>query len=258
MIDYLKRIGIPLYLINPKPFGLGYNQYKIHLIKKILNNQSFNLKNYMDERIVEIPWIMNQLKEVKFKKVLDAGCTLNFNYLIKKIIENENYLTFINIFPENNKFKSSKVTYLKQDISNMKFDDNYFDAITCVSVLEHVGFDNSIYDDNKKKKQEIINKNLYKKAIVDLKRVLKKNCNIYITLPYGKYMEFKNYQQFDNNRLKILIDIFNPSELTLEFFKYYKYKWHKTDKKNCELIKPFYINNLGISSNSVVLIKMKK
>lgn len=258
MIDYLKLLGVPLYMINPKPFGLGYNQYKIHLIKKILNHQSINLKNYMDERIVEIPWVMNQLKEVKYKNILDAGCTLNFNYLIKKILENKNNLTFINIFPEKNNFKSSKVNYLKQDISNMKFDNDYFDIITCISVLEHVGFDNSIYDNNREKKQEIVNKDLYEKAIIELKRVLKKNCYIYITLPYGKYMEFKNYQQFDDYKLKVLIDLFDPQELILEYFKYYKYKWHKTDKKNCEYIEPIYNNNIGISSNSIVLIKMKK
>ena len=70
MIDNLKKIGIPLYLMNPKPFGLGYNQYKIHLIKKILDNRPINLKHYMDERIVEIPWIMNELKILKTKKFL--------------------------------------------------------------------------------------------------------------------------------------------------------------------------------------------
>ena len=63
--------------MNPKPFGLGNN--KIHLIKKILDNRPINLKHYMDERIVEIPWIMNELKDIKNKKILDAGCTLNFN-----------------------------------------------------------------------------------------------------------------------------------------------------------------------------------
>lgn len=258
MIDYFKMLGIPLYMLYPKPFGLGYNQYKIHLIKKILNNQPVNLKNYIDERIIEVPWIMKNLYNIKDKNVLDAGCTLNFNYLIKKIIDTKNSLTFVNIFPEKNIFKSKKVNYFKQDISKMTFNDNYFDVVTCISVLEHIGFDNSIYDNNNNNNDININENLYQKAITELKRVLKKNCYLYITVPYGKYIKFKNYQQFDNNKLRTIIDLFDPSELFLDYYKYNNYKWHKTDKKNCESIEPIYKNNIGISSNSIALIKMKK
>ncbi len=258
MIDYLKKIGIPLYLMNPKPFGLGYNQYKIHLIKKILDNRPINLKHYMDERIVEIPWIMSELKDIKNKKILDAGCTLNFNYLIKKIIASDNSLTFINIFPEKNIYKSNDVNYFKQDISDMIFDDNCFDVITCVSVLEHIGFDNNMYDRNNKEIQVNIKKNLHQKAIYELRRVLKKNSYLYLTIPYGKYMEFKNYQQFDESRVNAIIDIFDPLELSLDYFIYSNYKWLKTDKENCISVEPIYNNDIGISSNSIVMIKMKK
>ena len=140
----------------------------------------------------------------------------------------------------------------------MIFDDNCFDVITCVSVLEHIGFDNNMYDRNNKEIQVNIKKNLHQKAIYELRRVLKKNSYLYLTIPYGKYMEFKNYQQFDESRVNAIIDIFDPLELSLDYFIYSNYKWLKTDKENCISVEPIYNNDIGISSNSIVMIKMKK
>ena len=50
----------------------------------------------------------------------------------------------------------------------MKFESSYFDAITCISVIEHIGHDNSIYNIKKDSKSHILDKNLYKKAIIDI------------------------------------------------------------------------------------------
>ena len=62
-----------------KTFGRGYERYKINLIKnKILNKKIIIKKNkYFDERIIEIPWIVKELKRCK-GNLLDVGSTLNF------------------------------------------------------------------------------------------------------------------------------------------------------------------------------------
>ena len=258
MIDYLKLIGIPLYLMRPKPFGLGYNQYKIHLIKKILGKRSINLKHYIDERIVEIPWIMRELEKIRYGKILDAGCTLNFNYLIKRIIKNKNNLTFVNIFPEKNVFKSNLVEYKTQDISKLEQDGNIYDIITCISVLEHVGFDNSMYDLKKTKDIYKIDINLYKNALVELKRVLKNDKWLYLTIPFGKKTIFRNYQQFDINDLNSIIKIFSPKQFKTYFYKFENLQWNEVDQIKCQSTEAIYKKDIGISSKSVALIKMKK
>ena len=56
----------------------------------------------------------------------------------------------------------------------MKFDNDYFDVVTCLSVIEHVGFDNSMYNYGKNKYIYKIDRNLYKKAILELKKSIKK------------------------------------------------------------------------------------
>lgn len=258
MIDFLKQISIIFYKIFPKPFGVGYNQYKIRIIKKIIDNKIISLDRYIDERIVEIPWIIKNLDSKKNNKILDAGCTLNFNYLIKKIIKNKNKLTFINIHPEKNIFKSNMIDYKIQDITNIKFESDYFDTITCVSVIEHIGFDNSVYDLKKDGKTFKLDKNLYIKAILELKRVLKTNNWLYLTIPFGKKMIFNNYQQFDIEDLNIMVKTFSPKEYFLSFFKFEDLKWKEVKYTSCEKTEAIYKKQTGISSNSVALIKMKK
>ena len=258
MIDFFKQITIFFYKIWPRPFGIGYNQYKIRLIKKIIKNKKIILDKYIDERIVEIPWIIRNLTLKKNYKILDAGCTLNFNYLIKKILKNNNKLNFINIFPEKNIYKSDSVKYHTQDISNIEFTSNYFDSVTCLSVIEHIGFDNSIYDQSKDEKIIKINRNLYKKALLELKRVLKPDKWLYLTFPFGKKMIFKNYQQFDYKDLQNILEIFSPKEYLFEFYKYENFKWNKVNDENCKYSEAIYKNDVGISSTSVALVKMKK
>ncbi len=258
MLDFLKQIAIFFYMLRPKAFGIGYNQFKIRLIKKLIKRENIILKNYMDERIVEIPWVIKNLVNKRNYEIMDGGCTLNFNYLIREIIRNNNQLTFINIYPEKNIFKSKLVKYKKQDISDIKFKKNTFDAVTCLSVIEHIGFDNTIYDTNKEIKKIKSNKNLYKKAILELKRVLKPGKWLYLTFPFGEKMTFKNYQQFNYKDLQTMIKIFSPKKYLSEFYKFDDLKWKKVNVQNCKFSKAIYKNDIGISSNSVALLKMKK
>ena len=258
MLDFFKQIYIIFYKLWPKPFGIGYNQYKIRLIKKLINNEKIILNKYIDERIIEIPWVMNSLDFIKNKKIMDAGCTLNFNYLIKKIIKNNNNLTFVNLYKEKNFYNSRLVNYQIQDISNLKFDNDYFDVVTCLSVIEHIGFDNSMYDIQKKNKFHKLDKNLYKKAILELKRVLKPNKWLHLTFPFGKKMTFNNYQQFNMDDLNIMLKTFSPKEYLLNFYKFENLKWNKVDYTSCENIEAIYEKEIGISSNSIALVKMKK
>ena len=258
MLDFIKQITIFFYKLRPKAFGIGYNQLKIRLIKKLINQENIILKNYIDERIVEIPWIMKNLINKKNYEILDGGCTLNFNYLIKKIIKNNNKLTFINIHPEKNIFNSQLVKYKKQDISDIKFEKNTFDAVTCLSVIEHVGFDNAIYDPKKEVKKIKTNKNLYKKAILEFKRVLKPGKWLYLTFPFGEKMIFKNYQQFNYKDLQTMVKIFSPKKYMFEFYKFDDLRWKKVNIQSCKFSKAIYKDDIGISSTSVALLKMKK
>ena len=258
MINFLKSFSIIYYKLFPKPFGIGYNQYKIFLIKKILKNKKIFLKKYVDERVVEIPWTIKNLDQIKNSKILDAGCTLNFDYLIKRIIKNKNHITFVNLFPERNTFKSDFVSYKHRDILELNYAENTFDAITCISVLEHIGFDNSMYDFNNTKKNFEINSDLYKKVFLKFNMLLKPNCWLYLTFPFGKKMSFNNYQQFNIDDVNIMLDNFAPKEYFLKFYKYEINKWNEVSHSACKEVEAIYKDKTGISSNSIALLKMRK
>ena len=167
MINFLKKLSIFYYIIFPKVFGIGYNQFKYSVIKKKILNNKYKIRsnNYLDERIIELPWVINKLKKYSKKKILDIGCTLNFKYLINFFLKN-NEIFFLNIYKEKNNFFSNQISYIQNDIRDSSFKDNFFDAITIISVIEHIGFDNEIYNnENKKisfKKKKIMKKQFQK------------------------------------------------------------------------------------------------
>ena len=70
IINYLKSLKIYSYLaityykFFTKVFGYGYERYKQDLINNLLNKKNVNPISYIDERIVEIPWIIEKLRNI--------------------------------------------------------------------------------------------------------------------------------------------------------------------------------------------------
>lgn len=260
MIYFLKKISIIYYFFFPRTFGFGYNQYKYSVIKKkiIYGNNSVKLREYLDERIVEIPWIINKLKSTNNKKILDVGCTLNFKYLIDLFLK-KNKIFFINLFKEKNNYFSNQISYIQNDIRNSALNDKYFDIVTAISVLEHIGFDNSIYN-YEFKKNNTINKQNYKKALLEIKRVLKKGGKFFMTVPFGKKQIFDNYMQFDHREINNIIKIFKPSKYKIEYYYFNKLNkcWSKTNPQRCKNNIANSKGKIGICSNSVALIEIIK
>ena len=264
MITILKKISLAYYILFPSIFGFGYNQYKYSIIKKIINygNKSIKLNNYLDERMVEIPWVINKLKKNKNKKILDVGCTLNFKYLIDFFLNN-NEIFFINLYKEKNNFFSNQISYIQNDIRTSPFKDNYFDYVTAISVIEHIGFDNLSYNFEKNKfNSNKINKKKesYKKAILEIKRTLKKKGKFLLTVPFGKKQIFKNYMQFDKLEIKKILNIFKPSRYSIKYYKFDKIKkeWNRVTDKQCKGTEAISKKNIGICSMSVALIEFEK
>ena len=261
IVNFIKDlIGPNYYKLFPKPFGVGYERYKVNLIKKKINDKKIYPITYLDERIIEIPWIIKKLSNLK-GKLLDAGSTLNHEYILKKI--NKNFKIYIQtLFPEKNNFKNLGVNYIYGDLAKNNFKKNFFDVITCISTLEHVGFDNSLYRSKGKKDIDKNIKNKHIKVFKNLIKILKPNGHLFITVPFGKKANYLNLQQFDQKKLN---KMFEESKFKKIFIEYYifKYKeWKKVRMEECKKIEPIVINKsksrIVLSSNSVALIKIIK
>ncbi len=110
--------------------------------------------------------IMDVMPETKGLKVLDAGCGEGhlIEMLNTKFPENKYYGADVTeVALKRARGRCPLADFRLEDLSDLKFEDKYFDVVIITEVLEHI-FD-------------------YKKVITELKRVLKKGGILIITFP---------------------------------------------------------------------------
>lgn len=160
---------------NLDPYLLGTEQQ----IKKIKNIHPVLMEymTYMQWPIRKLEYSFI-LKEVlpfikKGCKTFDAGCGVTilapfFAKLGAEAYGGDYDRDTIDYMKNSGKLiYNSTVNYSFQDLANISFDDNYFDIITCVSVLEHIQSPND------------------KKAIGEMLRVLKPGGRLVITVDFA-------------------------------------------------------------------------
>lgn len=228
-----------------KPFSKGYGTFKFRYIKNMLDNQEIvkKFKNFeslpkkygfaLDERVVEYPWVLLKISELKAGNLLDAGSSLNFQEILDyKNLENKK-ITILNLNPEPDCFLQKGVSYIFGDIRSTPFKEGYFDCITCISTLEHIGMDNNVLyiKDAKYKEEGVFD---FEKAVLELKRVLKNEGKILITVPFGRYKNFGWFQQFDSKMVARVVEVFQPKNYQIFYYKYTKGGWNISDEKSCK------------------------
>jgi hypothetical protein len=248
----LENIRIINYVVNGrKPWTRGYSEYRNRFISQILRDEHYLNKfkhnellskkygTYLDERTVEYPWLMSRLDNYK-SSLLDAGSILNHSFIINSnIIKNKN-VTIVTLEPERNCFWSNRISYNYTDIRELPYKDNYFDNVVTISTLEHIGMDNSLYSDNQKYVERKTDD--YSSAIVELKRVLKESGKLFLTVPFGRYMNFGWYQQFNSDMIDNVIGVFSPKKIKETYFCYENDGWQIVDRKHCSGFEGFDIH----------------
>jgi len=107
--------------------------------------QGFNAKN-TDERVLEYPYFVDWfLKQANKTSVLDVGCVLNNKIVSSILSEYCNYVWFCNVAMEKNVFVNNPVYYHIAGLAKSFPGGESFPLITCLSTIEHIGFDNSQY-----------------------------------------------------------------------------------------------------------------
>ena len=212
-----------------KPWSLGYLQHRDRLIAKTINDSSMmdcfakekdlpgSYGEFMDERVVELPWCLAQLETVD-GAILDAGSSLNFPHIVDHKALATKSLTIATLEPEKWAFWRKRISYQYCDFRELPFRDDHFDAIACISTLEHVGMDNSIYSDNEAFQEQA--QDDFTKVISEFRRALKPSGQLLVTVPFGQNISYGWYQQFDGPMIDRLIKTFSPSESSETYFSY--------------------------------------
>lgn len=148
------------------------------------------------DRYIEYPFVLENLPQNKDNKILDIGCSGSMFPLILSSLDYQTYGIDIRDYPIKNKFN-----FDKGDICYTKFNKDFFDIITAVSVIEHIGIGGrwgikgNGWDDLC--------------AIQEIHRILKPYGMLLMTVPYGeKYKIDKNHRIYDIDTLNFLLKEF--------------------------------------------------
>lgn len=228
-----------------RPFSPGYDVYRAKVIQETLADSGMmdrfrrheplpaGYGQYMDERVVEYPWLLSRLGRETSAFLLDAGSTLN-NLAVLEHSSLSSYKKYIiTLAPESACYWQKGISYIYDDLRDLLFRDSFFDVVTCISTLEHVGMDNTaLYTGDASFKQNIHDD--YIKVIRELYRVLKPGGICYITVPFGQYQYDVFQQQFNTEMLEDVIQSFAPSRVNQYFFKYDASGWNIATRETCQ------------------------
>lgn len=184
----------------------------------------------LDERLVEYPWVLSRLP-AGAGKLLDAGSTLNYPYLLDLPQLAEKQIVIVTLAPERQEQRAN-VSYLYDDLRNSVLRDNAFQTIVCISTLEHIGLDNTqIYTANARYAESDLEG--YWPALQELRRVLAPGGRLLLTVPFGRAEVHGWLQQFDAAGLEKIVAVFGSRPVEQTFFRYDADGWRLADAAAC-------------------------
>jgi len=230
------------YIANGrKPWSRGYDQYKNEFIRKQLGDASV-LKTfresralpdgyglYLDERVIEYVWLFSRLDSGP-GRLLDAGSALNHSYLLEHCSRKN--ITVLTLEPENQCHWQSRVSYVFEDLRDLPFKDEWFDDVVSISTIEHVGKDNTAHYSANPKFKEDDNAG-FLDAVRELQRVCKRGGKVFVTVPYGRHVDYGWYHQFDAETIERLLCTFAPSQYACSYYHYTATGWQIASAAEC-------------------------
>ena len=128
-----------LFINNPI-----FLKYKRRFDWRSLKRKPFIKKALLNERIIEIPFAIDALSGmVKSGKILDLGCMESVLPLFLAGLGFQVTGFDFRKYP----YQAPNFKFVQGDILKMPFENGSFDAVTCVSTIEHIGI--GFYSDPK-------------------------------------------------------------------------------------------------------------
>jgi len=246
--------------------------YEAHLfaeLKKVINTDLLDLfrdkrklpDNYgvgLSERIVELPWFLSQISESKGLH-FDAGSAINYeDILFHKKLKNKKIIIG-NLNPERECYWTDHISYYYGDLRKKIFIESAFDSISCISVLEHVGLNNARWTQDQRYCEA--KPDDYLTIVKELKYMLRRGGECFITVPYGEHKNLKWLQVFNEMMINKIMAEFRPSTFELTFYKYSQDGWQiatEEDCKNCQYAESYPNQDLGVGAYSICCLKLIK
>ena len=214
-----------LFLLGSRgPESRWYGGYKLGELVQSLkqpfspNQLPIGYGRWIDERIVEYPWLFSQMPDGP-GKLLDAGSILNHHFIVSHPKLQPKDVTIMTLAPEAECYWRRNISYVYGDIRNMVFRDEIFDCVVCISTLEHVGLDNRRFHGGEMA-QFGREPESYLRAVRELRRVLKSDGRCFVSMPFGHHAAQDWQQIFDGEMVDQLIQAFAPRACGTTYFRY--------------------------------------
>jgi SAM-dependent methyltransferase len=242
--NQISRRRLSSYLKSDRrPWSTGYDEYREQYLKQAIKDPAVlhafadggSLPNgygfRLDARMIEIPWVISRLQERK-GLFLDAGSALNYEFVLQAPALAEKKVTIVTLAPEGDAHWRLGVSYVFGDLRKLDFRDELFDSIACISTIEHVGMDNSMYAGKSDIARRTDSRD-FLQAIQELKRVLKPGGALFVSFPFGRYENHGWFQQFDAQLVDTLVTGFGPTQARETIFCYDPDGWRISDRASC-------------------------
>ncbi|MCZ7399988.1 MAG: class I SAM-dependent methyltransferase [Candidatus Methanoperedens sp.] len=147
-----------------------YNDLTLKALKKIAKATYIIPRLSFEARLIEYQFIYSNIRSDKKLRILDVGCA--GTKLPIKLAKTGHEVYGIDACPYHNQ----DFYFIQSSLEHLPFDNDFFDIVSAVSTIEHVGLGR--YGDP-------ISPNGDKKAMEELKRIVKPGGKIILTIPCG-------------------------------------------------------------------------
>jgi Methyltransferase domain len=176
-----------------------------------------------DERVVELPWL---LAHPLHGRMLDAGSALNHEHVLERLLPRVDSLHVVTLAPEERAFTELGVSYVYSDLRELPYRTGYFEAVACISTLEHVGMDNRSYGSDLPRAADPEHE--VGLALAELRRVLASHGVLFLTVPYGASGDHGWFRQFDRQEVEALRDVHGLRLEAMSVFRYRAAGWERS------------------------------
>jgi FkbM family methyltransferase len=182
----------------------------------------------LDERVVEYPWVFDRISQLhpRGEPALDAGSVMNHD-LVQQAWKARGFgpVSVVTLAYEGHARVSDHFRFEFADLRTLPYRDAWFSSVLCISTLEHVGMDNSIYGVDGHRHDHAHEQ--MKRALGEMARVLVPAGTLLLSLPFGRPADRGWLRVFSLDEVRSLFDAAHWGRITLRVFRAFADGWRE-------------------------------